>query len=150
MTKASCMLKLTAPIQVRTGDYRRKWVDARITSVKPEQFPEYYGDDEDEAPLRLGLSFNVEYEDDDGQTYCQHVADAFGWSADNWRYKEKCCEQCAWSSKEGGDVVPYGSTTATLPAGVTCECPDMPEVIEVPYDETNGGKSCDYFKEHNN
>lgn len=41
----------------------------------------------------------------------------------------------------GGDTVPYCSTTATLAEEIICNCPDMDEEIDIPYEETNGGKN---------
>jgi len=130
-------LDLKRPIQVRTGDYRRQWMDAKIVYVSMEDV----GQDEDGKAIQ-GLSFSVDF----GDGLAQRVTDAFGWSSEEWRYKEKCCEQCKWCSKEGGDIVPYGSTTATLPEGYVCDCPYMPEEIEVPNDETNEGRECRYHE----
>ena len=130
-------LDLKRPIQVRMGDYRRQWMDAKIVYISMEDV----GQDEDEKAIK-GLSFSVEF--GDGTT--QRVSDAFGWSSEEWRYKEKCCEQCKWDSIEGGDIVPYGATTVTLPQGHVCDCPDMGEEIEIPYDTTNGGRECEYHE----
>lgn len=123
-------------IQIRTRDPRRRWRDAKIISVTMEDV-----DKNENGNAVKGLSFTVKF--NDGCT--QKLSDAFGWNAGEWRYKEKCCEQCEWHSIEGGDTVPYGSTTATLPEEIVCNCPDMDEEIDIPYDETNGGIDCDYF-----
>jgi len=75
-------LDLKRPILIRTGDYKRKWVDAKIIYVCIDDV----GEDENGQPLK-GLSFSVEF---DGCT--QRISDAFGWGSDDWQYKEKCCE----------------------------------------------------------
>lgn len=129
-------LTIDRDIQVRTGDFRREWKDAKITNVTMEDV-----DEDENGNTVKGLSFTVKFNDN----CIQRVSDAFGWAAGEWRYKEKCCEQCKWHSIEGGDTVPYGSTTATLPEEMVCNCSEMDEEIDIPYDETNGGKECDYF-----
>jgi len=111
--------------------------DTKIVYVSMEDV----GEDEDEKVIK-GLSFSVEF----GDGLTQRVSDAFGWGNEDWRYKEKCCEQCRWDLIEGGDIVPYGATTATLPEGHVCDCPYMDENVEVPYDETNGGRDCPYHE----
>ena len=127
-------LMIDRDIQIRTSDPKRRWRDAKIISVIME--------DVDKNGIAVkGLSFTVKFNDE----CTQKVSDAFGWCAGEWRYKERCCEQCQWHSIEGGDTVPYGSTTATLPEEIVCNCPDMDEEIDIPYDETNGGKECNYF-----
>lgn len=73
-------LELNKPIQVRTGDYRRKWLDAKIFHVTMEQV----GSDDDDNPI-YGLSFSVEFID---ESTIQRVTDAFGWSKDEWRYTD--------------------------------------------------------------
>lgn len=72
-------LDLKRSIQVRTGDYRRQWMDAKIVYVSMEDV----GQDEDEKAIK-GLSFSVEF----GDGFAQRVTDAFGWSREEWRYKE--------------------------------------------------------------
>ena len=70
-------LDLKIPIQVRTGDYRRQWTDAKIVHVSMEDV----GQDEDEKEIK-GLSFSVEL----GDGLTQKVSDAFGWGSEDWRY----------------------------------------------------------------
>lgn len=134
-------IDLTKPIQVRTGDYRRKWVDVKITHVGIG----VVGYDADEGAV-YGLSFSVKFLGEEDKGCVQHVSDAFGWGSEEWRYKEECCEQCKFCSKTGGDIVHYGSTTATLLEGYECDCPDMPEDVEDPYSYTEGGTKCTYHK----
>jgi len=70
-------LDLKIPIQVRTGDYRRQWTDAKIVYVSMEDV----GQDEDEKVIK-GLSFSVEF----GEGLTQKVSDAFGRGNEDWRY----------------------------------------------------------------
>lgn len=72
----SSYLKVNEVIQVRTGDYRRKWTDAKITHVWVQPH---------------GLSFDVEFLGEDAGLK-QHVLDAFGLSAEDWRYKPAVVE----------------------------------------------------------
>lgn len=128
------MLKLDKDIQVYTG----KWMDVKVVSVAMTDVVDFEGNQ------IKGLSFVAKFEDGCMQT----VTDAFGFGADQWRYKEKCCEQCKWHDIEGGDAVPYGSGTAMLPENIICNCPEMSEDdIEEFYEITNGGKECKFFKE---
>jgi len=80
-------LELSRGIQVKTGgDYRRKWVNATVTEVKISAV-----DTDEEQRTLYGLSFTVEF-DDDGKKREQSIADAFGFSKTEWRYKDEDTE----------------------------------------------------------
>lgn len=137
-------LDLNKKIQVKTGDYRRKWVDAKVVYVRLDDVC----DCDDDEIITKGISFGVKFLTEDGQ---QYIHDAFGWNSSNWRYKEKCCELCKWREKDGGDAVPYGSTTVNLPEYTYCVCPSVSdEEIENICENTNYGENCNYheFKEN--
>ena len=130
------VLEISRLIQVYTGNHKKVWKDVKIISVIMEDVDV----DNDGKPIK-GISFLAEFEDGSRQK----ILGAFGLSRYQWRYKEKSCEQCKWYLIEGGDSVPYGSSTVSLPEGIVCDNPDM-ENIEIPYDETDGGKECVYFE----
>lgn len=135
-------LELDRPMEVRTGDYRRKWMEAQVISVCIDDV----GEDEDGNVIK-GLSFSVKFIED-GCT--QRLSDAFGWNRENWRYKDegKCCDECVHLESDGGDAVPYGSTTANLPECKYCVCPDVSEDdIDAYCEATDFGKKCHHFKQ---
>lgn len=118
-----------------------RWVTGVVSSVSLAE--ETFDDtDPKTGELRKGVIMNILFATQLGGVT---INDAFGFGADNWRYKEKCCEQCRFASKEGGDIVPYGSTTCTTPEGWVCEHGEM-EDAENPYDDTQGGKECKYHE----
>lgn len=64
---------------------------------------------------------------------------------------EKRCDNCEWFHEEGGDLVPYGSTTARLPDEVFCEheCLDemSDEEVEAWFEEyVYENKPCEHWQ----
>lgn len=134
-------LDLKRPIQVRSGDYRQTFLDAIITSVSLDQV----GEDEGGKPI-MSISFSVDFPTDGG---CQHVADAFGFNRESWRYTDtgKSCAECTFFEKDGGDPVPYDLTTVNLPECRYCVCPDVSEDdIDAYCEATDFGKTCPHFQ----
>lgn len=72
------------------------------------------------------------------------IVDIFGTGYDTWRYTERLCEQCIYDEIEGGDAVPYGSSTVYTPEWHVCNCPKVD--LEDPYEELEGGSKCEHFK----
>lgn len=131
------VLQLSKEIQVLRWSPKRKWEDAKVTHAMLEEISV----EAEEKKVEV-LSCEVKFAD--GCT--QVITDVFGMGSDDWRYKEKCCEQCKWQDVEGGDSVPYGMGTTCLPTFITCNCPDMSEEeIEDAYENTNGGAECNFF-----
>lgn len=132
------VLQLNKEIQVLRWRTKRIWEDAKVIHVTLEEIIISVKDEEKVEVLSCAVEFA------DGCT--QAITDVFGIGSDDWRYKEKCCEQCKWHDVEGGDSVPYGMGTTCLPAFTICNCPDMSEEeIEDAYENTNGGAECNFF-----
>jgi len=137
-------IDLTGPIQVHVDNI---WKNAAIISVSMEDVVSDFEDN-----TMLCLSFDVIYDEGLGS---KHISDAFGYGYDLWRYRKRCCEQCLYHSTEGGDIIPWGSSTTTTPFNIICECNNSwveleeyegAELYEDPVDYSNGGKDCKHFK----
>lgn len=60
---------------------------------------------------------------------------------------QKDCDNCKWMEIEGGDVVPYGSTTATMPDYEVCNA-DIPEDKQTDeyYESIMHNPDCPYWE----
>ena len=74
-------LDLTKPIQVKTGDYRQKWTDAKILNIGIDVHQ--YDDN-----AWVEMNANVEFIEGEDRGSIQHINDLKGLYGEVWRYKE--------------------------------------------------------------
>lgn len=78
----NAFFEFTRPIEVKTGDYRGKWVDAHVTCVKAA----IHEDEDGNKYIEMEAGFS--FIDEDSQTYSQWCYSLAELQDKAWRFKE--------------------------------------------------------------
>jgi len=66
-----------------------------------------------------------------GYQHCKICGARTDWEIEAiWDKFKKTCDNCDFSERSGGDVVPWGSTTTRLPEGISCLHPSFGDDTE--------------------